>query len=74
MLHPPRLTLVFFLDLLAESSFKFTGASEKPKRIAPLPASDSGESPYSFVAISLAVTSVPQGKLNGLARNIDTGI
>ena len=41
---------------------------------APLPALDYAESPYKFVAITIAYTLDPHGRLKGDSRRISTGI
>ncbi len=42
--------------------------------IAPEPGYDTSEFPYLFVAMTLAWTLVPHGKLNGEAFKVATGI
>lgn len=67
-----QLKVMDVADLAETVSINETGASAKVIMTAPLPASDTSESPYELKAKTLTKTLVPQGRLNGASRKVET--
>jgi hypothetical protein len=64
------------VDLVLKIVFSFNsvGGSGEVVITAPFPSRDSTESPYALVAVTVAYTLEPQGRLNGYYLSDKTGI
>lgn len=63
-----------FCVLSDKSSIRLVGASGYVVIIAPCPTYDYADLPNALIAVTLAYTLEPQGKLYGALLNVTTGI